>query len=269
MIFTLLYAVAVPKLTKAEIETIKQIIDDRISYTCITSKEALPKAIQYRTDTLAYAKEKGFSEQAEIIIDNLTSVEVHTHLYELDPKDPEIEQNLTPRIKRAADWINDHKKDDGISSYIYYTTADIISCGLSFMSLGDIMSYGLKIKDFYIKATEIDSTAAMAYSGLAQWYYHAPGISGGSTKKAYKNFELSMSYATTKGEKFLANIYMSQSLFDQKKYEEASKYLAEAASILPGSRLVSFIEKLNDSGYCYFYYIVNREKVEKKLGYKQ
>ena len=265
MLAPLLYVAAVPKLTDTEIETIKKITDDRIEYTLITSKEALPKATQYRTDTLEFAEKNNFSEQAKMIIDNMTTVEVHTHMYQKNPNDPEIKQNLMPRIQKAVDWINAHKKESGVSAYMYYTTADIISCGLSFMSILDIMSYGLQIKDFYLKAVEIDPAASMAQSGLAQWYYYAPGLSGGSTKTAYKYFELSLKNASTKGEKFLASVYMSQALYDQKKYDEAKKYLADADSILPGSRFVNYIKKLNDAGYCYFYYLTNKEKVEKKV----
>ena len=193
------------------------------------------------------------------------SVEVHTHMYEINMKDPEIKTHLLPRIQKATDWIEKHKKESGVSAYMYYTTANIISCGLSFMSLSEIVSYGLKVKDYFVKATEIDPTSSFAYFGLAQWYYHAPGISGGSKKKAYSNFELSFKYATTTSEKFYANIYMSQSLFDQKKYSDVNKYLDEAEKMLPGNKLVSFIRKLNDAGYCYIYYMANREEVEKKL----
>ncbi|MCR4939611.1 MAG: hypothetical protein K5930_05825 [Treponemataceae bacterium] len=270
LLFTALSSVvAVPKLTDRELEIIKKITDDRIDFSCMPVSEALSKSIQYRTDILEHAEKNNFSEQAKLIIDNMTTVEVHTHLYEKDIKNPELKGNVTPRIKKAADWIEDHKEDSGISAYMYYTTADIISCGLSFMSLGDILSYGLKIKDFYIEAVELDPTCSMAYSGLAQWYYYAPGLSGGSTKKAYTNFELSLKHAYTRGEKFTATIFMSQSLYDQKKYTEARKLLEDADKMLPGSRLVSYMKKLNDADYCYFYYVVNREKVEKKLGYTQ
>ena len=256
---------AVPNLTDAELEIIKTIVDEHINYTCLSPADALSSSMKYRTDILDYAAKSNFSEQAILIIDNMMSTEVHTHLYEIDMKNPEIKPNINSRIKKAVEWINIHKNESGVSAYAYYTTADIISCGLSFMSLSEIISYGLRIRDYYLKAVEIDPTASLAYSGLAQWYYHAPSLSGGSTKKAYTNFELSYKYASLKGEKFLANIYMSQSCFDQKKYNDAVKYLADADEILPGSRIVSYIKKLNDAGFSYFYYIVNREEVEKKL----
>jgi len=258
-------AIAVPSLTNKEIETIKNIIDDRIEFTRLSEKDALSASKKYLEEKQLYAATNGFSEQAKIIIDNLLATEIISHLYQLDPKDPEIKKFISPKVEKAAQWLEKNKKESGVSAYLYCTTAEIISSGLGYMTMSEIMSYGLKIKDYFIKATEIDSSLAFAYSGLAQWYYHAPGIAGGSTKKAYSNFELAYKNASTKGEKFMANIYMSQSFFNQKKYDEANKYLSVADSILPESKLVSYIKKLNDAGYSYFYYMVNREEVEKKL----
>ncbi len=259
-------AIAVPSLTNKEIETIKSIIDDRIEFTCLSDKDALSASKKYLEDKQTYADTNSFSEQAKIIVDNLLATEIISHMYQIDPKDPEIKTFITPKVEKAAQWIENHKKDSGVSAYLYCTTAEIISCGLSYMTMGEIMSYGLKIKDFFVKATEIDSSVAFAYSGLAQWYYHAPGIAGGSTKKAYSNFELAYQNASTKGEKFMTNMYLSQSYYDQKKYEKAAEYLATAERILPESRLIKYIKKLNDAGYGYYYYMINREKVEKKVG---
>ena len=259
-------AAAIPSLTKTEIETIEKIIDDRTAFTCYSNEEALAKAQKYLADVNAKAQKNGYSEQAMLIIDNMMATQIHSHMYEIDPKDKKIKEMLLPKIERDIKWIDDHKKDSGIIAYIYYTTAEIISCGLSFMSLSEILSYGLKIYDFFAKAIELNPSLALAYSGLGQWYYHAPAISGGSTKKAYANFELAYQNATLKGEKFMANMYMSQMCFDQKKYDKAKEYLAAAEAIQPGTRLIKYVKKLNEAGYTYFYYTTNREKVEKKIG---
>ena len=259
-------AAAVPNLTNKEIETIKNIIDDRITFMCLSDADALTASKKYLEEKQTYADKNGFSEQAKIIIDNLMATEIISHIYQIDAKDPEIKKFISPKVEKAAKWLDNHKKESGISAYMYCTTAEAISSGLSFMSMTEIMSYGLKIKDYFDKAIETDSTLAFAYSGLAQWYYHAPGIAGGSTKKAYANFELAYKNASTKGEKFMTSMFLSQSYFDQKKYDKAAEYLAEADAILPGSRLIKYIKKLNDAGYCYYYYMVNREKVEKKVG---
>lgn len=259
-------AAAIPSLTKSEIETIEKIIDDRTAFTCYSNEEALAKAQKYLADVNAEAQKNGYSEQAMLIIDNMMATQIHSHMYEIDSKDKKIKEMLLPKIERDIKWIDDHKKDSGISAYIYYTTAEIISCGLSFMSLSEILSYGLKIYDFFAKAIELNPSLALAYSGLGQWYYHAPVISGGSTKKAYANFELAYQNATLKGEKFMANMYMSQMCFDQKKYDKAKEYLAAAEAIQPGTRLIKYVKKLNEAGYTYFYYTTNREKVEKKIG---
>ena len=259
-------AAAIPSLTKTEIETIEKIIDDRTAFTCYSNEEALAKAQKYLADVNAKAQKNGYSEQAMLIIDNMMATQIHSHMYEIDPKDKKIKEMLLPKIERDIKWIDDHKKDSGIIAYIYYTTAEIISCGLSFMSLSEILSYGLKIYDFFAKAIELNPSLALAYSGLGQWYYHAPAISGGSTKKAYANFELAYQNATLKGEKFMANMYMSQMCFDQKKYDKAKEYLAATEAIQPGTRLIKYVKKLNEAGYTYFYYTTNREKVEKKIG---
>lgn len=259
-------AAAIPSLTKTEIETIEKIIDDRTAFTCYSNEEALAKAQKYLADVNAEAQKNGYSEQAMLIIDNMMATQLHSHMYEINPKDKKIKEMLLPKIERDIQWLDSHKNDNGVSAYIYYTTAEVVSCGLSFMSLTEILSYGLKIYDFFAKAIELNPSLALAYSGIGQWYYHAPAISGGSTKKAYANFELAYQNATLKGEKFMANIYMSQMSYDQKKYDKAKEYLAAAEAIMPGTRLLKYIRKLNDAGYTYLYYTANREKVEKKIG---
>ena len=83
-------AAAVPNLTNKEIETIKNIIDDRITFMCLSDADALTASKQYLEEKQTYADKNGFSEQAKIIIDNLMATEIISHIYQIDAKDPEI-----------------------------------------------------------------------------------------------------------------------------------------------------------------------------------
>jgi hypothetical protein len=101
---------------------------------------------------------------------------------------------------------------------------------------------------------------------MAQWFFHAPAIGGGSKKKAQELFQVALKNASGKGETFYTNLLYSQFLLDQNDKKNASAYLSKAESIQPDSKKIVSVKKLNDNGFTLFYYMLNTEKVEKKLG---
>ena len=101
---------------------------------------------------------------------------------------------------------------------------------------------------------------------MAQWYFHAPAIGGGSKKKADELFKVALANTEGTGDEFYINLIYSQFLYDQKDEAKAATYFQKAYEIQPDSKKLALVKLLNDNGYTLFYYTLNRAKVEKKLG---
>lgn len=101
---------------------------------------------------------------------------------------------------------------------------------------------------------------------IAQWYFHAPVISGGGKGKAMKAFLAAEKAAKSDAELYYAKLFLSQSYFEDGKKQKSAELLSEAENLLPGSRTVKFYRFLNENGYYYFEYPEHREKINAKLG---
>ena len=115
----------------------------------------------------------------------------------------------------------------------------------------------------------LEKAPKMAFAHMLSgfWYYYAPGIGGGSKKKARQFFSDALKYAANDYERYYGNINLSQMNFEDKNKAEATRLLDEAEKILPRTRYIAFIRKINTLGYSLFDYNMNstREKLDERM----
>lgn len=208
---------------------------------------------------------ENLSEEILLSANNILTWEKYNALYELNPKDKELEEFLTAQYRKIRSYFKEHKKETH-NKWLYVTAGDILSSSLQYLPLSTAMNEGLTIKKYYDKALENDPDFVFCLINIAQWYFHAPAISGGGKGKAMKAFLAAEKAAKTDAELYYAKLFLSQSFFEDGNKQKAAELLDQAEKFLPGSRTVKFYKFLNENGYCYFEYPENRGKINKKLG---
>lgn len=204
------------------------------------------------------------SEEILLSVNNILVWEKYNALYEINQEDSSLEEFLTAQYKKIRSYFKEHKNQEH-SKWLYVTAGDILSSSLQYLPLGTAMNEGLTIKKYYDLALEEDSDFVFCLINIAQWYFHAPKISGGGKGKAMKAFLHAEKAAETDAEKYYAKLLLSQSFFEDGSKAEAKRLLDECETLLPGSRTVAFYKLLNKNGYCYFEYPQNRKKIDAKL----
>ncbi len=205
------------------------------------------------------------SEEILLSANNILTWEKYNALYEINPKNKELEPFLTAQYKKIRAYFKSHKTQEH-NKWLYVTAGDILSSSLQYLPLSTAMNEGLTIKKYYDKALENDPDFVFCLINIAQWYFHAPVISGGGKGKAMKAFLAAEKAAESKAELYYAKLFLSQSYFEDGNKEKAAELLSEAENLLPGSRTVKFYRLLNENGYYYFEYPEHREKINAKLG---
>ncbi|MBP5747819.1 MAG: hypothetical protein J6W63_05575 [Treponema sp.] len=163
---------------------------------------------------------------------------------------------LKSQMERNEKYISAHRKKDGVAPLFYMITGDTTSCYMSF-SVASAMFHGMRVKTLYENAVEGGTNMWAANLGLGQWMFYAPGLLGGSMKKAEKHFLAAVKASATDAEKFYTYTYYAQFLFETGKKSECSAYMDKANALVPGSNYLARIKKLNEKGTGLFTY--NRE----------
>lgn len=202
---------------------------------------------------------KDFTIEEQLIIENFIINEKYNYLYQIKGQAKIQHEILGTQLKKLEDYRNlkETEKETTLSEYFYCTMADVMSCFMGY-SVGDVLKYGTKVKPLYEKALEINPKFSYALSNIGQWYYYAPAIAGGSKKKALNYFTLSSQNAKTDSQKYFANIFYSQLLFEEKEYEKSSKLLEQILQISPKSKYLQKIKNLNENKKSLYDYL--REK---------
>lgn len=205
-----------------------------------------------------------FSDETQLILNNFIVLEKYNYMYNLDINNPKISNLILSQKRKNDKWFETHDAKT-INKWLYCTSADINSCCMQFVSKTEAIKIGISIKDSYTEALNLDPDMSYALFGMGQWLIQAPGIFGGSTKKAIQTFEHALNSARNTAETFYACIFLSQSYFEEKDYQKTEFILNKALYIEPESKYLSFIKTLNKSNYSLYYYILHREKIDKEL----
>lgn len=264
--FAGVFCFANAELTEFESKIMAEITDFRWKLALFDDFE---KAAQACDEFSSYVNNpetaENLSEEILLSANNILTWEKYNALYELNPKNKELEAFLTAQYRKIRSYFKEHKKEVH-NKWLYVTAGDILSSSLQYLPLSTAMNEGLTIKKYYDKALDNDPEFVFCLINIAQWYFHAPAISGGGKGKAMKAFLAAEKAAKTDAELYYAKLFLSQSFYENGDKQKAAELLDQAENLLPGSRTVKFYRFLNEHGYYYFEYPENREKINKKLG---
>ena len=196
------------------------------------------------------------NEQEKIIL------EKYNYLYE-KPGQAKIQHELLGKqLEKIEQFI---KENNGIplNEYFYCTQADVTSCYMGY-SIGDVLKYGASVKPLYEKALEANPNFSYALTNIGQWYYFAPKIAGGSKKKTLAYFEKAQANASTSAQKYFADIFLSQLLFENKQFEKCRELLDEAQSFCPQSNYIKKIRRANEAGLSLYEYNKKKSPLNEK-----
>lgn len=231
---------------------------------CSTADEAIKKIDSFSAQIKASAEWSSLGEQAKLTFENMIVQEKYSYIYEKNEKDPQLKNLILNQYNKIIAWNEAHPAVQKNKWYVL-SSGDVINSSMQYISQSLAIKYGLQEKDDYDALVNEYPDFSFALINSALWYYYAPAIGGGSTKKATDYFKKAFLKASSSYEKYYAAIYMSQICYENKDTATADFYLKEAEKLTGGDRYVKFIKKLNANNFSLFYYINNREKVEKKL----
>lgn len=200
-----------------------------------------------------------FSTQEKLIFDTFYIIEYYNCVFENKSYDASMKKSLMSQIEKNEAFIKQNKGN--VSCWLYLLTSDCLSCYMAYSPISGALKYGLKVKDYFEECLKIEPKNSIGLTHYAQWFYWAPAINGGSKKKAKNYLQSACENAKTEAEKFYANLYYSQILFDLGEKDAASVSFSKSKAICPKSELVLEIENANKRGLSFFEY--SREKSDK------
>lgn len=252
-------------LSESDLVAIYEVVNYKPVLTTMNSSDALKKIEELRNNYISNSNIKNLSEQGLLILDGLLTLEEVNYRFNYDTSNQNLESIIDPINEKLNIWIVNHK-DSETSPWLFVVAGDLLAVGLNSYPVAKLLDVGFTIKNYYENALKNNPDFSPGNVSLAQWYFYAPFLAGGNKKKAQALFETGIETANGIGEQFFANLYYSQFLLDQKNKSGSKDAFSTAQTIQPNSKKLDFIKMLNDNGYTYFYYILNKDKVDKKLG---
>ncbi|MGL5254633.1 MAG: hypothetical protein ACRC9L_06555 [Brevinema sp.] len=141
-----------------------------------------------------------------------------------------------------------YESKNKVGKEFYAAAGSIGSRTIHFENLSSMIRISKRNMDFYEKALKIDRNYVPALIGRGQWFFYAPKIGGGDTRKAFRDFEAAYKAATSNNLKYEALIWMSQVYFRDKKPAQAAEELAKAAAIYPNGYFHTTVQDANKRG---------------------
>ncbi len=209
---------------------------------------------------------RSLAEQEQLVLENFIIMEKYNYLYE-KPGQAKAQHEILGEQRGRLEAFAQSLPESDLIDYFLCTWADVTSCYMGY-AVSDVLKYGTSIKPLYEKALAQNPGFSYALTNLAQWYYFAPKIAGGSKKKALANFEKARAVATTNAQKYFADIFLSQLLFENKEYERCRALLSEAETFCPESLYLAKIQAANDSGLSLYEYNRKKSSLDKEAGKK-
>ncbi|MBO7122036.1 MAG: hypothetical protein J6V90_01990 [Treponema sp.] len=197
------------------------------------------------------AVDTSFREKEDrLVLVNFIVMEKYNFLRKQKGTKDQLKKLLKELKEKNEDWF-DANGEDKAGKWLLATSADVTSCYMSY-SLSEVIKSGMALRDRYKESVERDPNFSYGWNNLGQWYYWAPGINGGSDKKAGEAFEEAVKAAKTKAEKFFACVFYSQFMFEEKEFDKAASLLDQAEAQDPKNPYVAFMRKINAGGDSFF-----------------
>lgn len=248
-----------------ESKMIQEIFDFRLSLRSLPDADScIEKIHEYKS--LNGEKINSLGEESRLTCENMLATAEYNCEYEKDIHSPNMEKILRPQYEKIAEFSKG-KSAENLNPYFVLTSADLTNSMLQFLPRSNSITLGLQEKKDYAVVLKNNPKMAFALTLSGWWYYYAPAVGGGSDSKAKEFFELAAQNAVSDYDRYYCSINLAQFYFEKKKADLCEKYMEEAEKILPETRYVKFLRKINRIGYSLFDYNMNsrREKIDKKL----
>lgn len=229
-------------------KAVDDFMDLRMKIAGLGSDQALAQVADFEKKL---SVDSSFSSQEDrLVLVNFIIMEKYNFLRKQKGSKPQLKKLLKELKEKNEAWFAANGEDKA-GVWLLATSADVTSCYMSY-SLSEVMKSGMSLRDKYKESVERDPNFSYGWNNLGQWYYWAPGINGGSDKKAGEAFENAVKAAKNKAEKFFACVFYSQFLFEEKDFKKSAAMLDEAESQDPGNPYVAFMRKINKDGHSFF-----------------
>lgn len=246
------------------IQKVEDFVTFRVTLKSEKDEIAYQKIQALRDEALANLPEYAIDyEQEECILESLYLTEFYEHSLSASGNQKELRTQMKKQMKKDMACI-DKRSQKQINEWLYQFTADVTSYYMT-RSVTATFLYGMRVKDYYEKALELNKDRASSHVCLGNWCFYAPRIFGGGLKKSLKHFEDSVNCAVIPGEKYLAYISMSQINFEYKNWDVAKEYLEKAIALDLGRKDLDLIARCNKKGYSYFQYLRNRSGIDEEM----
>ncbi len=243
---------------------VEEFVTFRVTLKSEDHEIAYKKIDELRKETLAelpsHAKDL---EQERCLLESVYFAEYYEHALNADGNQKELRAEMKRIMKNDIACIDARNKDQ-ICDWLYLITGDVTAYYMT-RSLAATLLYGMKVKDYYVKASLANPQRASAYVSLGNWCFYAPSLLGGGKAKAQKNFDAAEKCAEIPGEKYLVYIAQSQLNFENKKTDVAKEYLEKAIALGLGRKDLDLIARCNQKGISYFEYLRNRSGVDEEM----
>ena len=228
---------------------IDEILMIRMNNTaCSTPQEALAKVEVFEKQFEGL--KTSFTQEENLIVENFILIEKYNCLSKMGTSSKILREMMKAQKEVLEAYFKKSPRKQA-NKWLVCTYGDVLANFMAF-SVGDVLKCGLTVKDCYDSVIEEDPNFSYGLTDAAQWYYWAPVINGGSKKKAGQYFERALASARNNGEKFFAELFYSQLLFETKQPDQSSIHLDKAGKLCPGSKTVEEVKILNAKGKSLF-----------------
>ncbi len=260
-----LQAVFSREFSENEKQAVQEIFSFRLSLRSLPDVSSCAEKLrEYKNQNRE--KIESLGEEARLTCDNMLATAEYNLEYEKDIHSPEMEKILRPQYQKILEFSKG-KSAEELNPYFVLTSSDLTNSMLQFLPRSYSITLGLQEKKDYAVVVKNNPEMSFALTLSAWWYYYAPSVGGGSESKAREFFELAQKSAVSDYDKYYSCINLAQFHFEKKNSELCDKYMEEAEKILPETRYVKLLRRINKIGYSLFDYNMNsrREKIDKKL----
>ncbi len=240
----------------------QKLVDDfmavRMKIAGLSSEQALAQVGAFEKDL--EERKAGLSQEDALVLENFIVMEKYNFMRKKAGSKDFLKKTLKALKEKNAAWFLANSGKAG--KWLLATSADVTSCYMSY-SLAEVVKSGMALRDKYKESVAKDPGFSYGWTNLAQWYYWAPAINGGSGAKARDAFENAVSAAKTPAEKFFACVFYSQFLFEKKELKKSAALLDEAESQDPENPYVAFMRQINAAGDSFFEWNKKHSQMEK------
>lgn len=164
-------------------------------------------------------------------------------------KDPEVEAMIMGWFKEYEDFAQTHSD---LSSHFWFHYKEAEFATLSYLSMSRQIEILKNIVDDYKKIEEMNSDYGENLFTYGMSLYMAPKMAGGDKQAGIEKIYKATQGSSTNYEKVSALVVYSQLLFEDKKYDDAKKYLLEARELSPSKKRYDEMLEMNAAGYSIF-----------------